>query len=314
MSRNYKRFRIKHLRRAIYAGLLVPVPHIFLTLPEVVSRRFARLSGLLAFWLLRTQRERALSNLRMAYRDEKGEEEIRQIARGVFINLALNMVEFCRISLYGPENIDRYVKAEGLHHIDDVLAQGKGGIYIGGHIGNWELHALYYTLKGYSVNVIARKIYIDALNKRLVKMRESTGMKILYRDRDQREMLRRLRQNEFIGILPDQEVRRIQGIFVDFFGRPCYTPVGPVALALHVDCPIVMGRLVRKGDYHLLKVDPPIYIEKNGSKEEIIRRYTALYTQKLEEFIREDPTQWVWIHRRWRTQPEDSPKTQVLTS
>lgn len=305
MSSSSRKFQIKHLRRSLYAGLLIPFPHLFLIMPERVSKSIARHLGSWAFWLLRLQRERTLANLRLAYEGEKGEEELRQIARGVFIHLALSMVEFCRISTYGPENIDHYVKAEGFNHIDHVLAQGRGGIYIGGHIGNWELHGIYFAIKGYKVNAIAREVYIDALNKKLVKIRESMGMSILYRDRDQREMLRCLRRNEFLGVLLDQEVRRIQGIFVDFFGRQCYTPVGPVVLALHADCPIVMGRIARKGGHHILKVDPPIYIERNGSKEEIIRRYTALVTQRLEEYIREEPSQWVWMHRRWRTRPED---------
>ncbi len=305
MSRNSRKFRIKYLRRSLYAGLLIPFPHLFLIMPERFSRSIARHLGSWAFWSLRLQRERVLANLRLAYEGEKGEEELRQIARGVFIHLALNMVEFCRISTYGPENIDHYVKAEGFNHLDHVLAQGRGGIYILGHIGNWELHGIYFAIKGYQVNAIAREVYIDALNKKLVKIRESMGMSILYRDRDQREMLRCLRRNEFLAVLLDQEVRRIQGIFVDFFGKPCYTPVGPVVLALHADCPIVMGRIARKGDHHILKVDPPIYIERNGSKEEIIRRYTALVTQRLEEYIREEPSQWVWMHRRWRTRPED---------
>jgi KDO2-lipid IV(A) lauroyltransferase len=299
-----RKIRAKEMRRAIYGILPIPFSLLFKYVPEGLSFRIAKILGHLSYYLLNNQRKIAISNLRMAYRSEKGEEEIQRIAKGVFVNIAMNLIEFFRIERLGPHNIDNYVKAEGLYNLDLVQKEGRGGIYITGHIGNWELQAVYLALKGYPVNVIARRIYVDSLNKMLVNIRKSKGVNVLYRDRDQKEMLRRLRNNEFVGILPDQEVRRLQGIFVDFFGRPCYTPIGPIILALHADSPIIMGRILRKGNYHLLKVDPPVYIERTGSKGDIIKRYTYLYTKRLEDFIREDPSQWVWMHRRWRTSPE----------
>ena len=117
-------------------------------------------------------------------------------------------------------------------------------------------------------------------------------------------MIRHLQKNQSLGIVPDQDVRRIGGIFVDFFGQPAYTPVGPALLALASGAPILMVRDIRKGQHHLLTFDPPFYADRRAPREEEVRRLVTRYTKRLEEFIREHPDQWVWFHRRWRTQPQ----------
>jgi KDO2-lipid IV(A) lauroyltransferase len=139
-------------------------------------------------------------------------------------------------------------------------------------------------------------------------MRERMGMKILYRDDSMRSMIRCLQANEFLGILPDQDVRRIGGIFVDFFGRPAYTPVGPALLALATGAPLLVARDVRDGGRHRVMTDPPVYADRKAPREEEVKRLVTHYTKRLEAFIREYPSQWVWMHRRWRTQPPPDQK------
>jgi KDO2-lipid IV(A) lauroyltransferase len=196
------------------------------------------------------------------------------------------------------------IEVQGWEHLEAVHRAGKGGIFVTGHIGNWELSAAYAAKKGYPVNVVAKRIYLEALNQKLVTMRERMGVRTLYRDLSMRTMIRHLQENEFLGIVPDQDVRRIGGIFVDFFGRPAYTPVGPALLALASGAPILMVRDIRTGPRHLLAFDPPFYAERKGPREQEVRRLVTRYTNRLEEFIREHPDQWVWFHRRWRTQPQ----------
>ena len=298
--------RMKRFRRSFYPFGLKPVEAWAKTLSDEACEVWAKRLGRLLYWSLKKSRDRALSHLHLALGQTLSSNQIRQIAQEVFQNLVLNFFECVRFSGMEDRQFFEKIEVEGWEHVEAVQRGGQGGVFVTGHIGNWELCAATIAKRGLPMNVVARRIYIKALNERLVEMREKMGMKILYRDSSMRAMLRCLQNNELLGILPDQDVRRIQGIFVDFFGRPAYTPVGPALLAIASGAPIMVARDIRKGSRHLVTGDPPIYADRKAPREEEVKRLVTLYTKRLEDFIREYPAQWVWMHRRWRTQPPSS--------
>ena len=90
---------------------------------------------------------------------------------------------------------------------------------------------------------------------------------------------------------------------MNFFGKPAYTPVAPVRLAMASGAPIVPSFMIRKGDdTHKLIVEKPIYVRREAKTEEDLKRHTRAWTELLEKHVKENPDQWVWIHRRWKTQ------------
>jgi len=282
---------------------LRPVETWVKTLSDEECEVWARRWGTLVHWVLSSSRRMTHQHLRKAFGQTLSSEQVRQIAREVFQNLVFNLFECLRFDSMEDRRFFEKIETKGWEHVEAVHRQGRGGIFVTGHIGNWELTAAYAAKRGYPVQVIARRIYVESLNKRLIKMRESMGVKTLYRDTSMRPMIRCLQGNQFLGIVPDQDVRRIGGIFVDFFGHPAYTPVGPALLALASGAPIMMARDTRMGQRHLLTVDPPVYADRKAPRDEEVRRLVTHFTKRIEEFIREHPAQWVWTHRRWRTQP-----------
>lgn len=301
--RKWLRKRLKLFRRSLYP-LGVELAKISLAaLGRRGYERSGRWLGLLAFQVLRKERNRAIRQLSLSLGKEYEHSTICKMALESFQSLALSGMECLRMQQMQKEEILGMVEIQGWEHVEEARARGKGGIFVTGHLGNWELCAVYVALKGFPMNVVARRIYVEELDRKLVSMREAMGVKTLYRDQSMRLMLRCLERNEFLGILPDQDVRRVGGIFVEFFGRPAYTPVGPALLALASGAPLMLARDIRIGRRHLITVDPPVYADRKAPRQEEIRRLVSLYTKRLEEFIREYPGQWVWMHRRWRTRP-----------
>ncbi len=303
---------LKKLRRAIYPLGLRPVEAWVKTLSDEECEVWAKRLGSLVYRILASSRKLALRHLQEALGQTLSAGEIRQIAREVFQNLVLNLFECIRFSEMDDRQFLGRIEAKGWEHVEAVYRAGRGGIFVTGHIGNWELLAAYAAKREYATNVVARRIYLEPLNEKLVKMRERMGVKTLYRDVSMRSMIRCLEQNQFLGIVPDQDIRRIGGIFVDFFGRPAYTPVGPALLALGSGAPIITGRDIRMGRRHMFTFDPPVYADRRAPREEEVKRLVTHYTKRLEEFIREHPSQWVWTHRRWRTQPPPSASVQEI--
>lgn len=308
LGRRIKR-RLKPLRRSLYPMGVELAKLSVAKLGERASERWAHWLGFLAFQILVKERNRALRQLSFALGAEYEPSGIRKIALESFQSLALSGIECLRMERMHQAEILGLVEIQGWEHVEEARARGRGAIFVTGHLGNWELCAVYVALRGLPMNVVARRIYVEELDRQLVSMRKAKGVQTLYRDQSMRMMLRCLERNEFLGVLPDQDVRRVGGIFVEFFGKPAYTPVGPALLALASRSPLLLARDIRIGTRHRITVDPPVYADPGVPRQQEVKRLASMYTKRLEDFIREHPGQWVWMHRRWRTRPSGLPSS-----
>jgi KDO2-lipid IV(A) lauroyltransferase len=120
-----------------------------------------------------------------------------------------------------------------------------------------------------------------------------------------RRLARALAANRVNGLLIDQDIRDIPGVFVPFFGRPAWTPIGGGMLAVRAGCASVSGFIHRRPDgSHHVAIEP-LETPNRGDEEERAHELTARATAAIETQIRTHPAQWVWFHRRWRTQSDD---------
>jgi len=291
----------QHRRNLQY--LLIRILLLFFTiLPRRLALWLAALLGRMAFLLLASPREKAISNLTLAYDKVKPPQEISHLAREAFQELGKNAVDLCLYGSINRGNFERLIRTEGIEHFDAAYRRGKGLVAITCHLGNWELIALYFALKGYPVSVIGRQVYDPRLNDILTTLRAGKGIRSLDRDRSARQVLQVLKAGEILGVLIDQDTS-VDGVFVDFFGTPAYTPTGPIAMALRTGAPVIPLAIHRQpDDTFLLTIERPLELVRTGDRREDIRLNTQAVTTILERFIRAHPTQWVWIHDRWKTQ------------
>jgi len=295
--------KIKTRRYYLYCAARIAVILVNL-LPIRFASKIAGFLGKLGFAFLKKERDRTLCNLRSGFK-EYPEKEIKKIAQNTFSNISRNFTEFACISKINRRNIDLWVTSVNFKRIDDVLSRGKGGIILASHFGNWELLSAYLNIMGHHGPVIIRRIYFNKFDELLNKFRAVYGFNGIYRDASPKIFLKKLKENSLIGILPDQDIDSIEGIFVDFFGRPAYTPVGPVKIAMVSGAPLIPCFVIRKSDRYEFIVDEPIYVERDrNNDDDAVRFYTQKWTSLLESYIRKHPDQWVWMHKRWKTQPE----------
>jgi KDO2-lipid IV(A) lauroyltransferase len=296
MKYKYRRYFLYYLGRsaAFFVGLL----------PLSVSYVLAVFLGRCAYYILHKYRKIALENLSQAFGREKTELEIVLIAKKVFENLAKNAVELLNFPKMNARNIDRFVTIEGIERIDDSFARGRGTIVLAFHFGNWDLTGLVFRLKGYPGATIGKKIYFYKYDEWLNSLRRAGDVNVIYRDDSPRKMLKVLKENKILGVVADQDVDSVDGVFVDFFGRPAYTPVGPVVLAKATGASMIPVLVVRDGTRHRFIIEKPVELVDTGDKEADIVTNTKRWSDVIESYIRKYPDQWVWMHRRWKTQRE----------
>jgi len=278
---------------------------IVILLPRKLALNLGVFLGDLYFWIARNDRERACKQIGMSL-EIRDNRKSRMLARCCFRNLCKNLIEFMRFPRLNLDNINKLVRFEGKEHIDNALRNGKGVIILTAHFGNWELLAASSSLSGYSSNVIARQIRSRTLDKLVKRHREMVGVVSIDRSKSVKTALRCLKRNELLGILADIDTE-IDGIFVDFFGRLAYTPYGPVAISLKTGAALVPAFIVRQNDdTHCIFVEPPLNLYKSGDCKTDIKVNTSRFTKIIESYIRRYPDHWIWMHRRWKTQPDRS--------
>ncbi len=263
-----------------------------------------------AFYLLGQERQKTLRSLQLAWGEEKTPQELQQIALLSYQNLGKCFFELINLPKLGKAELQDLVKLEGQEHLETALAKGKGVLCITAHLGNWELLAAYVAkCLGQKVNVIARRVNNEGANNSLLELRSRCGVSTILREKgfaSQRLILRALANNEMLGILMDQDTK-VDGVFVDFFGRPAYTPKGPVTLALATGAVLLPVFIIRQpDDTHKLSFLPIYQLQLSGDKEADILENTAQLTRIIEEQIRQAPQQWAWMHQRWKRQPPSS--------
>lgn len=259
------------------------------------AERIGERLGKLAYRVSRKHRERALENLKRAFPEATPEQRARW-AEGVLIHFGRVMSDFMRAASRSQKEVLDSIEAEGIEQFDIGLAKGKGVILITAHFGNWERMANYIALLGYKLNVVARDANDPDMNSLVGQLREAAGVEVISRGNAARAILTKLRKNEMVGILPDQNSDEI---FVPFFGVPCGTVQGPAVLSTRSGAPIIPIYCARVGvGKYRMWVEPPIEPEPGF---EPIEGLTRAINASLEAAIRQYPDQYLWIHNRWKS-------------
>lgn len=265
---------------------------------------FFKYLACLVFYLARTEREKTIRHLSIAFGDKKSGAEIRKMACQVFINLGKNGVDALRMSLINRENLHHLVQIEGIEHLKKAHEKGKGTIFLTGHIGCWEFFTTILPMQGFPLYSIGKPIYDSRLDRLIVKNREIAGAYNIARGNSTKSIMKALKENSVLGILIDQDTS-VEGVFVDFLGKKAYTPIGPVVLAYKTGATIVPGAIQMMPDNtHRVLIKEAIEMERTGDKKQDLINNTQKLSDFLEDMIRLEPTQWVWMHERWKTRPE----------
>ncbi len=296
------RMRPKHY---LEYGLLRLVILAFRPLPLGASLWIARRLGDLAFSVFRIRREVTLENLQTAFGDTYTQSERREIARQCYRNFGMTFVEIVRFNWETASDIQSRMDFSGRDHVQAAGARGKGVIYLAGHVGNWEMMGACLGMLGAPLSVVQgdqKNLFVDRLIKGL---RTRMGMETIPIGSSLKMVLKLLRKDGRIALIADQDGGR-DGVFVEYFGRLASTPTGPARFALKTGATIVVGLDRRlEGARHVGQFSAPIVPNPDAPEEEEVQRIVQAYTRDLEVYVRENPAEWFWMHRRWKTRPPE---------
>ena len=292
------RTRWRLLRGRLLAALLRPLAAALGRASLAGAQRVGRWIGRAAWTAGRRDRRRALDHLALAY-PALPDGERRRIARDSIVHQGITLAETLHVSRRSCADVERYVDAEGWEGVRGLATAGRPVMILTGHCGNWELLAALINCRGLAMSVVGRRLDEPDLQELLLGARRRFGTETIERGEpgSSRRLLRVLRAGGALGMLIDQDTR-VEGVWVDFFGRPAHTPVGAAKIALKVGAAVIPSFIERRPDgRHLARFLPPLDLPADPTEA------TARMTAAIEAQVRRVPEQWVWMHRRWRRRP-----------
>jgi len=265
------------------------------------------LLGLLMFSLWKSRRVIAIDNLRkcMALGAVSLSQSPEEVIRENFRNLGRSFIEVVKIYYGMGRTILEKTVIKGMEHFEKARAKGKGVFLITGHCGNWELLAIMASYRVAPLSVVVRPLNNPYLNRFLMKARSRFGNRLLDKRGALRAILGTLKDGGFVGILMDQAVLPDEGYVIDFLGRGAWTSKMPALLARKTGAPAVAAFIRRTDSGHEITVHPEVILSSNSNQDEAVKEDTKRFSRFIEDYIRENPSQWLWMHRRWKRVPPE---------
>ena len=272
--------------------------------PDKTARFFGRATRFIGRRLREDRIGRA--NLKAAF-PEKSAEEIETILEGVWDNLGRIGAEFAHLDhiwdydANDPEKPSRIEFSPRTKVLFDQLRDdGKPALFFACHLGNWELPALGAVAHGLDAAILFRRPNIESADRAIERIRAVKMGTLIPAGRDAPiRLAQALQDGQHVAMLVDQYLTN--GVDVTFFGRK--TKANPMLARLRrqVECPIHGTRIIRLPNNRfraeLSEEVKPVF---DASGQIDIQGTMQAITDVVEDWVREYPDQWLWLHRRWR--------------
>jgi KDO2-lipid IV(A) lauroyltransferase len=259
----------------------------------------------LAFHLLPVRRGTALKNLRRAFSNRIGEDEIQRLARASYGHLVRSIGEIIRSGFVSETRRANLVRVENAESPLRAKEAGRGLLILTGHFGNWEL-ALPTAIANFPewrgrFHVLRKRLRPQFLDT-LVNWRfTQAGLGVISSRGGLDLVLERLAGRDAVIFVFDQHAGARDGVMVDFMGHPASTFRSLATIALATGAPVIPASSYRDRDgSHVVRFEDPLTTIDTGDASEDVKRNTRLYNATLERLVYRHPEQWFWLHRRWK--------------
>ena len=296
-----KPFR-KRLKNNVIYLLLLGLMQGVKVLPRPLSLLLARGLAFAGYWLASGERQKIHANLALAYNGRLTENQRHDIGKRAFRNIAQNLVDALLMNRLLRKYPETIMTLEGQEHVSAAMAKKKGVIFLTAHTGCFEMLSMRFSMLGFPMIVLGAKIYDPRLNDIIVANRKSNNIAYVERGQGLKDIYRVLMNGGGFGVLCDLDTR-VESRFIDFFGIPAKTPSGPFRLGVKRGIPLVPVFTVRTREgSQRVSIFPELTLTGNNEDEKITN-VMKQYNDILEALINNDPSQWIWMHERWKSKP-----------
>ncbi len=273
-----------------------------------MSVRLGHFLAILLENIFRFKRKDVEMNLNIAFGDKLSSDELLHLRHKVYRHFGLLMIEILRLPARSKENIGANTVLHNREILDDLLKDGKGVFFLSAHIGNWESGGIAFAHHGIKTFPIVKELKSGLGDYFVQQFRQKKGVDTIPRKNALKKIMSVLKaQKSNIFFVLDQNMTSDEGVFIDFFGKKACTMSGLAILSQRLKIPVVPLALYRDDDeltHHIEFRNPVEWENISDNRNENIIHNTQRYSNIIESIICEHPSQWIWMHKRWKTQEE----------
>ncbi len=285
------------LLQGLLTGLSIGFCRLTAALPLPAARMLGTGLARLAYYAVPRIRRVGMANLDLAYGETLAPAEKTAILKESVRNLGLVAAEFGRTPRLVAGEMNRWFRVRGADNIDRT----RGAVFMGAHLGNWEWLAPAGGTAGFNTVIIVRGFDDPRMDRAVDAIRQSERVKTLDKNSATGPMMGMLRNGWAAGVLADQNPRE-NAVPVRFFGAPTWATIGPVLIARRGKVPIYPVSMVRDtAGVYTLEFRPALELSATGDFLADLAENTQRCQNAIEAMVRENPGQWLWFHRRWRS-------------
>jgi len=303
MKRKRIRKKLSTFFANVFSLMVTPLFVISTKLPRLIIIFLGELFADL-FWKIGIPwKKMAINNLMLVYRDTLTKKELRKIAKVSMKNI-FRMFWEGPIIYKPPYTLIKSTPIEGEEYLTRALEQGNGVLALGNHIGHFPLLLCVLTGKGYPVSFVYKEPKNQSVRRLTTKI-----MKDLHLDtiplKPRHVVIKRsletLRKNGILWIALDQNARGGGEIGVEFFGKKVATAKGPAVLSMRTGAVVIPFYAKRNGWFkHTVVIEEPVILDSTDNREQDAYTNTLKFNAIIERLILKNPTEWWWVHNRWK--------------
>jgi KDO2-lipid IV(A) lauroyltransferase len=288
----------RRARRRCYHLLAVALLGSVRLLPERAGTALCRALGRAALQWRPRERSWAQANLARAL-PELTADQRQHLLREAASALGANLYDALVVERTAARGFPALEDTGTVAVLESLRAEGRGVIVLTGHLGCWELLGAYLAARLGGLAVVTGTVHNAPVDRLIQAQRRRLGLQPLPREGGPGPLLRVLRAGGVAAVLLDQNTR-VQNVEVPFFGWPAPTPAGFAKLASRLGTPVLPVAIVRQERGHRVVHLPPLRPpEQMDAGPQVLAAFLARCNEALEQFIRRNPAEWVWFHRRW---------------
>lgn len=272
---------------------------VVVRMSPAARQRAATLLGLVVWALDFRHRRVAAANVKLAYGDTLTPVQQGRLVRESMRHLVRVALETFAVRTYLSDAGEVPIVVQGVEHLREAVAGGRGAILATGHLGHWELLGMVCGRLGFPGTVVVRPLDNPYLESRLLAQRTVSGNRIIDKHGAFAAARSVLLEGGILGMLIDQRPKR-GGIPVPFFGAPAYVTDGLARLVLDSEAVVLPCFGVFESDGTVrVTFEGPVPVVRTGDRMADAARISADCTAIIERWVRRYPGQWLWTHRRW---------------
>ena len=289
------------MKKLVYRLFLIVV-FILRKMPRFIRRSFFRFIAYLGYVFAKKTNKVIEANLNLVFENSLSKDEIKEIQKYSYFNMVLWVQSLIENLDVTDEELKQTVQIENAHIIEDLKKQNRPIILISAHYGNIEMLSCYINRFVIPLNQVARESNFQEIDDFIVKSREASGSKIIFKSGALKKLIRAMMQKEAVSLLIDQNINSRDGEEVEFLGKTAYQTSSSALLARKFDAYIVPLAIFNQDDYkYKIKIYEPIIPIKTSNEDEDLKNISQLEANAISAIIKEDKKQWFWPHKRFKS-------------